>query len=175
MLIAMVTVKAGKEGKVARDLMDALFPYDQKVKVSGTDFSGILLLETSLEPDELLKLMERKPIAHLYKVRPFLHYSSFDEEGLRKALLQILSRLNVEWKKFLVRVRVRGNKDVKEGELAIKLAKSIEEELRKKGDLKKPEIIVKVDVIGKHVGVSIYKGNTFIHISGYRERSIEKV
>jgi len=175
LLVAMVTVRAGREDKVAMDLMDALYPYDQEVKVSKTDFSGLLILRTSLNPKRLLDILRNKPIAHLYKVLPFNYYSSLDESSLGGELVRLLSRINLEWRKFLIKVKVRGNKEIDENALSLKLAKLVEEKLGKRGDLKKPELVIRVEVIGNDVGISIYRGNTFVNISGYRKRSIEKV
>ncbi|MCD6428817.1 MAG: hypothetical protein J7L12_04300, partial [Desulfurococcales archaeon] len=64
----VVTVKFGKEDFSARELGDAIFPYDSNVLVVKTKFKGVLLLYTNLSFPELLRVLAVFPPAYVERI-----------------------------------------------------------------------------------------------------------
>jgi len=66
-LALVVSARPGSEKRVARDLMDALYPYDRSVRVEP--FGRVLAVYSSLEPDVLVRILRDYPIRGLLAVR----------------------------------------------------------------------------------------------------------
>jgi hypothetical protein len=66
-LALIVSVKAGSERRVAKDLMDALYPYDREVYVKP--LGGVLAVYSRLEPNDAERILHHYPIRGILTVR----------------------------------------------------------------------------------------------------------
>jgi hypothetical protein len=64
----IVSVNCGHEGRVARDLLDLLFPYDNSVTLRERG-RGKVILATCMSIDLLGKILRKYPIRHMLKVK----------------------------------------------------------------------------------------------------------
>lgn len=69
-MIYVVTVRYGKEKVAELELGDAIFPYDPKVSIKPTEFGGVLLLETTLDFDELIRILSVFPPVNVERIVP---------------------------------------------------------------------------------------------------------
>ena len=66
-LALIVSVKPGSERRVARDLMDALYSYDQEVHVEP--LRGVLAIYSRLEPNDAERKLRNYPIRGMLAIR----------------------------------------------------------------------------------------------------------
>ncbi|RLE90002.1 MAG: hypothetical protein DRJ46_04320 [Thermoprotei archaeon] len=105
--IVIVTIKVGSEKRIACDLEDAAFPHDPNVRILDLGLKGILILETSLPPLKLVRMLFTcYPIRGIASYRPLLYWIKFKckEEELAKLLAEHLRA--TECKKIEVHVRL---------------------------------------------------------------------
>jgi len=79
--LLLVSAKGGHEKAVLRDLLDALFPYDNTV--SGRLEDGLVLVSTSLGLEQLEKILNMLPIRNILSARYVLGFL----EGARPEML----------------------------------------------------------------------------------------
>jgi len=102
--VAVVIVRSGSEFRVGRDLLDALYPHDPKVRVSI--LRGALALYTELRPEELRTLLSRYPIRGLLKIRILEEVvCSHDTTSAVEALLEKLAAKGLKLSHIEVRTR----------------------------------------------------------------------
>ncbi|MCS7104920.1 MAG: hypothetical protein NZ954_05070 [Thermofilaceae archaeon] len=103
-LTLVVSVRAGQERRVRRDLLDALYPYDRSIRIDVID--GLIVVYSSLEHEMLVKLLQEFPIRGILRVRQVLLYAEGDspeqavvnlmeraaERGYKLAKLEVRSR-----------------------------------------------------------------------------------
>jgi hypothetical protein len=68
--VLLVSVKPGSEGRVVRDLMDALYPYDRGVRVEP--LGGVLAVYSRLEPNDAERILRNYPIRGVLAIRRVL-------------------------------------------------------------------------------------------------------
>lgn len=81
----LISTDRGRERRVARDLMDALYPHDRGIRLEL--FEGGLLVHSSLSADHILSLLQQYPVRGLLRVRRVL---TFAEGGLEAAVEELL-------------------------------------------------------------------------------------
>lgn len=64
----IVSVESGHENRVARDLLDLLFPYDTSVNLKEKK-AGKIILNTCIDAEALANLLKKYPVRHLLKVK----------------------------------------------------------------------------------------------------------
>ncbi len=69
-MLYVVTVRYGKERTAELELGDAIFPHDPVVKITQTEFGGVLLLDTTLNFDELLRVLSVFPPVNVERIVP---------------------------------------------------------------------------------------------------------
>jgi len=135
----VVTVRFGKEDFSARELGDAIFPYDNNVQVVKTRFKGVLLLYTNLSFAELLKVLAVFPPAYVERIVKIDFCCPIDK--IYECITEQLTQRRIQYG------AVRFGRT---GSLGRKLAKEIEELLmrdRKHGN----DNILHVEPINDHV------------------------
>jgi len=86
-LALLVSVRPGSEKRVARDLMDALYPYDRGVRVEP--FGRVLAVYSNLDPDTLARLLRDYPVRGVLAVRRVvLEADAGSARGSLEALLR---------------------------------------------------------------------------------------
>ena len=69
-MLYVVTVKYGKEKAAELELGDAIFPHDPEVRIAQTEFGGVLLLDTVLDFDELIRTLSTFPPVNVERIVP---------------------------------------------------------------------------------------------------------
>ena len=141
----VVTVKFGKEDFSARELGDAIFPYDNNVLVVKTRFKGVLLLYTNLSFAELLKVLAVFPPAYVERIVKVDFCCPIDK--VRECIVEQLIQKRIQYG------TIRFGRT---GSLGRKLTKEIEQLLmknRKYGD----DNVLHVEPINDHVCFGVMK------------------
>jgi len=104
----LISVERGRERRVARDLMDALYPHDRRVRVE--ELEGALLLYSDVSPEELIRLLSNYPIRGVLRVRRLIAYS--EGASVHEAVGDLLRKVSSQnCRLYSVEVRVRGGVD----------------------------------------------------------------
>ncbi|MEM0225521.1 MAG: hypothetical protein QXF46_01445 [Thermofilaceae archaeon] len=90
----LVSTERGKEKRVARDLMDALYPHDRGVKLELIE--GGIVVYSSLGHDHLIDLLQQYPVRGLLRVRRVLASAEGSLEAAVDELLAQAARLGVK-------------------------------------------------------------------------------
>lgn len=69
-MLYVVTVRYGKERVAELEIGDAVFPYDPGVRVTRTEFGGVLLLDTALDHDQLIRVLSVFPPVNVERIVP---------------------------------------------------------------------------------------------------------
>lgn len=146
-LAAVITVRPGREERVMRDVLDALYPHDQGIRVEK--YVGLLAIYSNLNAEQLCELLRRYPIRGLSRVRRVIAVSEGEEDPGR-ALKSILARAAEVGLKFAwIEVRARGTA---EGECL----KSVALEFAKRlGVYDRQGLRARVEVLGPRVALTI--------------------
>ncbi|WP_297535815.1 THUMP domain-containing protein [Thermococcus sp.] len=149
-MILLVTAPPGREGDAILELEWAL----GKVRVKGTDWRGILLAETPLSREEVLKKLKDFETQAIQRVVPLERLVPAKWEEIEKAVLELGKAIDGT---FAVRARVRGNKRLSQRELEIKLGSLLVERYNLKVNLSEPDYTILVEVLGKKAGIGLVR------------------
>jgi tRNA(Ser,Leu) C12 N-acetylase TAN1 len=149
--LVLATVKFGKEEAAGIEILDCILPYDLNARLIGTGFGGVLLLETSMEPDRTARILMEFPTSLIQMLIPVDKVVNAEMGEIRDAILQLAGR---DPKKFAVKCVRRGR--------AISSSKDVEvsigSALKQQGhvvDLDNPELIARIDLIGERAAISV--------------------
>lgn len=151
---ALLTVKPGKENRALQDIKDLVFPYDPSIQLIKTKYSGLLLLFTDLEKEEILRLLSSVPLPFLIKTTVFDKYA-LDPKEYNDIVLYVkerLSKFKSDEYVVLIKLNIRGNNNK-----ILALTRTINSILNishKKENIRKT-IVVKIDIIDNFVGLNI--------------------
>ena len=141
----VVTVKFGKEDFSARELGDAIFPYDTSVSVVKTRFKGVLLLYTNLSFAELLRILAAFPPAYVERIVKIDFCCPVGK--VRECVIEQLTQK---------RIRYGAVKFGRTGSLGKRLAKEIEKLLMKNREYGSDSVL-HVEPINDHVCFGVMK------------------
>jgi tRNA acetyltransferase TAN1 len=149
-MILLVTTPQGREGDAILELEWAL----EKAKVHGTDWKGVLLVETPLTKEEALKRLMDFEAQAIQRVIPLEVIVPARREEIETAVLELAQGINGT---FAVRAKVRGNKKLSQRELEVGIGALIVEKFGLPVNLTDPDYTVVIEVIGKKAGIGIVK------------------
>ena len=137
---------------------------DKDAKVSLTNILGLVVAKTSLNPVEavakLRLLLKQKPwkFRYVLKVVPVEKIFSTGLEGVKEASMELASRIG-EAESFRVTVEKRHT------DLSTKdLIEAVASQVQRKVDLKNPDRIVLVEVVGELTGISLLKPEDILSV-----------
>ncbi|MEN3035372.1 MAG: THUMP domain-containing protein [Candidatus Methanosuratincola sp.] len=146
----LVTVEYGKENGAAVEVLDCILPLDPDASVRRTGFGGVLVLETSLDPDSAAECIAgslSRMVRSAIPVDQIVKSEISEIEEIAASSVRVGS-------KIAVRCRRRGS--------ALPSPKEVECIVgrRLKGigcavDLKNPDQIVRIEIIGEITAVSV--------------------
>ncbi|HFC49304.1 MAG TPA: hypothetical protein ENJ59_01075 [Thermofilum sp.] len=143
--IVIVTIKVGSKKRIAQDLEDAVFPHDPNIRILDVGLKGLLLLETSLPPLKLVRmLISRYPIRGIASYRPLLYWTKFrcKEEELANLMVEHLRA--IECKKIEVNVRLSNLDSDKLWRLVSSLYKD-----------RNQDCVASIEVVGDLAGIAL--------------------
>jgi len=86
----LIIVNPGKEARIARDVLDALYTYDERLCVKSA--KGLLAVFSRLEADEVINLLKKYPIRGVLSVNRIDGYAPISG-SIEDALTSILEEL----------------------------------------------------------------------------------
>lgn len=95
-LKAVLTVEYGKELRASLEVGDALFPYDNIVKVGVSKYGGVLLLYTSLSYEDILKILKSTPTTYVKSIAKVDICCPETFEELSKCINEYLTQTNLK-------------------------------------------------------------------------------
>jgi len=110
-LALMVSVKPGSERRLARDLMDALYPYDRGVHVEP--LGGVLAVYSNLEPNDAEMILRNYPIRGILAIRlVVLESEAGDPRSSIEFLLKEAARRGLKFSRLELRSREGGRREL---------------------------------------------------------------
>lgn len=94
-LKAVLTVVYGKELRTSLEVGDALYPYDNIVKVGVSKYGGVLLLFSSLAYEDILKILKSTSISYVRSIAKVDTCCPESFEELSKCINEYLIRTNL--------------------------------------------------------------------------------
>jgi len=149
-MYALVTCPPGREGDAILEIEWAL----GRVRVHGTRWRGVLLVETPLEPAEAVRKLLNFETQAIQRFVPLDAVVPLEE--LTERTLGLLDVKGVRGK-FAVRARVRGGR-VSPKDIEVELGSRILERFPGlRVDLSSPDWIVVVEVMDNKAGVGVFE------------------
>ncbi len=101
-LKAVLTVEYGKELGASLEVGDALYPYDNLVKVGASSYGGVLLLYSSLTYEDIIKVLENTHLTYVRSITKVDRCCPESLEGLIRCIDEYLSLANLRVSKVKV-------------------------------------------------------------------------
>ena len=165
----IVTSLRGQENLAAIELEDLLrFLGDESPEVSTTNVAGLLTAWTNLDPMEVVekvrKLMEEEPwrIGNLMRIIPIEEVVESNVEKISEAAEKLASKIP-EDASFRITIEKR-HTSLSSAEIIESAAKGI----NRRVDLKNPDWIVLIEIVGGLTGVSVIRPDQILSLSKYR-------
>jgi len=148
MVVLIVTCPPGREGDAILELEWAL----DRVRVRGTDWRGLLVVESPLPKSEAIERLKRFETQAIQRVVPLDLIVQASPESIEAAALELMRDKTGT---FAVRARVRGNKKLKGMELERKIGGAIVRAYGLRVNLTDPDWTLAIEVLGKKAGVGV--------------------
>ncbi len=161
----LVTYDPAHGGKAREEAQALLESVGEKAEFLESEISGVFLLRTSKNPKELTRelrdVVEEEPEKYKYTFHwvPIDRWVKSDMDDMTRAMKDIDAKMSDEdsWKLDLGKRQYEGRST----DLITKLTENIN---HPKVDLKNPQKIVKVEIIGDHAGIALLDRNELLDI-----------
>ncbi|MCD6373389.1 MAG: THUMP domain-containing protein [Thermococcus sp.] len=150
MTVILVTAPPGREGDAILELEWAL----GNVRVKGTDWKGVLLAETPLPKEEVLERLRGFETQAIQRVVPLDVIVPARWEDIENAVVELGKKIDGT---FAVRAKARGNRELSQRELEVKLGSLLVEGYGLRVNLSEPDFTVIVEVLGKRAGIGLVR------------------
>lgn len=149
----LVTFDPTHKGKAEEEVKAALKEVGEEPKFNDSPVDGLFLLKTSKDPKELVKGLKglgADKFENTFHWVPIDKWCKADVGDISKAMKDIDGKIDEaeSWKLDLNKRSLEG----KTTDLIIKLTENIN---KPKVDLKNPQKIIKVEIVGKDAGVAL--------------------
>ncbi len=137
---------------------------DKTARIDVTNISGLVVANTSLNPievvDQLRKMIREKPweFKYILKIVPIKGITSTSIENIKQIALNMAEEINNE-QKYRISIRKR-NTNISSADLIEKIAPAI----NKKVNLKSPDLILLIEIIGDVTGMSLIKPKSILSV-----------
>lgn len=157
----IVTSSRFREEEACDEILDLLDSFgDQSAEAELTEIKGIILAKTALDPlavvERLKKLASEEPwdIRYVMRVVPMERVVPAELEDIQGAALDLSARMGPE-DSFRITVEKRHS-----ALHSREIIEYVAEAVKHKVDLKEPDWIVLVEIVGKNAGVSVVRKDT---------------
>jgi len=162
----IVTTPRGQENLAAIELEDLLKSFgDDSPEVSITNVAGLLTAKTSLDPldviEKVRKIMNEEPwrIGNLMRFIPVEEVVESNIKNISEAVEKLSSKIP-EDASFRITIEKR-HTSLSSSEIIESAAKKI----NRKVDLKNPDWVVLIEIIGAFTGVSVIKPDQILSVA----------
>lgn len=161
----LVTYDPAHRGKAKEEVESLLESVNEKAEFLESDIAGLFLLQTKKNPKQLTKelhdVVEENPEKYKYTFHwvPIDRWVRSDLNDMVQAMKEIDAKMSDEesWKLDLGKRQY----EARSTDLIIKLTENIN---HPKVDLKNPQKIVKVEIVGDRAGVALLDRNELLDI-----------
>lgn len=159
----IVTYDPAHSGKAEEEVKFLLDSQAEKPEFMKSDIDGLFLIRTKKNPKELTKSLNSKKNAkkfsYTYHWIPVDKWTTSKIEDMKKVMKELNGKIDPKesWKMELGKRHFEG----KTTDLILKLTENID---KPKVDLKNPQKIIKVEIIGKKAGISLLDASEFLDV-----------
>ena len=165
MMNLIVTCARHLEGDTEDELIDILDKLgDSNVKISVSNMSGIIMVETKLDPIEVVRkikemvLDEPWSIRYCLRIIPIQKVVKTNIEGIEKEICSMSDQIE---KKESYRILIeKRNSDISSKEIITKIANGI----KNKVSLDFPDKVILIEILGIVTGISILKKSDILSL-----------
>ena len=165
MMNLIVTCARHLEGETEDELMDILDELgDSDVKISVSSMSGIITVQTKLNPIEVVRKMKEMVLDEPWSIRyclriiPIQKVVETNIEEIEKSISNMSSEIN-EKESYRILIEKR-NSDISSKEIITKIANRI----KNKVSLDFPDKIILIEILGIITGISILKKSDILSL-----------
>jgi len=165
MMNLIVTCARHLEGETEDELIDILDELgDSDVKISVSSMSGIITVQTKLNPIEVVRKMKEMVLDEPWSIRyclriiPIQKVVETNIEEIEKSISNMSSEIN-EKESYRILIEKR-NSDISSKEIITKIANRI----RNKVSLDFPDKIILIEILGIITGISILKKSDILSL-----------
>ena len=165
MINLIVTCARHLEGDTEDELVDILEELgDSDVKIAVSNMSGIITVETKLDPIEVVRKMKEMlldepwSIRYCLRVIPVQKIVETDIEEIEKMISSIKNQIE-EKESYRILIEKR-NSEISSKEIITKIANGI----KNKVSLEHPDKIILIEILGIVTGISILKNSDILSV-----------
>ena len=165
MMNLIVTCARHLEGETEDELIDILDELgDSDVKISVSSMSGIITVQTKLNPIEVVRKMKEMVLDEPWSIRyclriiPIQKVVETNIEEIEKSISNMSSEIN-EKESYRILIEKR-NSDISSKEIITKIAN----EIKNKVSLNFPDKIILIEILGIITGISILKKSDILSL-----------
>ena len=165
MMNLIVTCARHLEGETEDELIDILDELgDSDVKISVSSMSGIITVQTKLNPIEVVRKMKEMLLDEPWSIRyclriiPIQKVVETNIEEIEKSISNMSSEIN-EKESYRILIEKR-NSDISSKEIITKIAN----EIKNKVSLDFPDKIILIEILGIITGISILKKSDILSL-----------
>jgi tRNA acetyltransferase TAN1 len=165
MMNLIVTCARHLEGETEDELIDILDELgDSDVKISVSSMSGIITVQTKLNPIEVVRKMKEMVLDEPWSIRyclriiPIQKVVETNIEEIEKSISNMSSEIN-EKESYRILIEKR-NSDISSKEIITKIANRI----KNKVSLDFPDKIILIEILGIITGISILKKSDILSL-----------
>jgi len=165
MMNLIVTCARHLEGETEDELIDILDELgDSDVKISVSSMSGIITVQTKLNPIEVVRKMKEMVLDEPWSIRyclriiPIQKVVETNIEEIEKSISNMSSEIN-EKESYRILIEKR-NSDISSKEIITKIANGI----KNKVSLDFPDKIILIEILGIVTGISILKKSDILSL-----------
>jgi tRNA acetyltransferase TAN1 len=165
MMNLIVTCARHLEGETEDELIDILDELgDSDVKISVSSMSGIITVQTKLNPIEVVRKMKEMVLDEPWSIRyclriiPIQKVVETNIEEIEKSISNMSSEIN-EKESYRILIEKR-NSDISSKEIITKIANGI----KNKVSLDFPDKIILIEILGIITGISILKKSDILSL-----------
>ena len=165
MMNLIVTCARHLEGETEDELIDILDELgDSDIKISVSSMSGIITVQTKLDPIEVVRKMKEMVLDEPWSIRyclriiPIQKVVETNIEEIEKSISNMSSEIN-EKESYRILIEKR-NSDISSKEIITKIANGI----KNKVSLDFPDKIILIEILGIITGISILKKSDILSL-----------
>ena len=165
MMNLIITCARHLEGDTEDELIDILEELgDSDVKIAVSNMSGIITVETKLDPIEVVRKMKEMLLDEPWSIRyclriiPIQKVVETNIEEIEKSISNMSSEIN-EKESYRILIEKR-NSDISSKEIITKIANGI----KNKVSLDFPDKIILIEILGIITGISIIKKSDILSL-----------
>ena len=170
----LITTTRGSEAEVCSEIWYLLGEIgDNSIHVDKTGISGLIVAKTTFQPHEairkLRKLLEERPYEFRYSLRiiPIQEVVQTDLDEITEKAAQLAVEIE-ENNSFRITVEKR-HSDISR----IDIIEAVAKDIHRKVDLKNPQKIILIEVVGGLTGISVINPKSIISTSKERFQTID--